>query len=303
MGLADSPHASRPTVGGFGKMFITVAAMGFAIGVFALIYLVPLMRGWNGSEGWGYSPGHAALAAINQIGWPVALLALLGVVCVLEKSQEQGWYWMVWVGLWAGASIVLPVIVVFHPAYLFPFSPGVISLAGIAAGRIYESLSPEAGGETSCGARGLRFRTGLTAMLGMVVVGGFNLPGLISHFQDGSRHDFRTAARFIANHWQEGDRIASISPVLLGHYAQVCRSATGLANWNPLPELQKLSTAPDRLWIVIPSDRGGKTETVRQWLSDHCSQALEIHRKRLDYRDFVVEVYLYHPSLTLASKE
>jgi hypothetical protein len=264
---------------------LVVAALGAL--VLSFVYLVPLMRGWNRAENWGYSPVHGVLAAVNQVGWPIVLLAGVGAAGVLGHRDGQGWYWLTWAGLWASAAVVLPLVVVFHPAYLFPFSLGVLVLAGRVAGEVYDSL---------------RTRSGLAAWVWMIVVCGFNLPSLASHYQDGSRHDFRTPAQYIAHHWQPGDRIASATNVLLGYYADVCRSAEPLAAWNPLPELQRLTATPGRLWIVLPSDRGGKPEDLQRWLGTYCAQELEVRRKRFDYRDFVVEVFLYAPASAGRSK-
>jgi hypothetical protein len=47
------------------------------------------------------------------------------------------------------------------------------------------------------------------------------------------------------------------------------------------------------MWIAIPSGRRGKPDELQRWLNEHCKQELVVRRPRVDYRDYVVEVYLY----------
>src|SRR5205085_360533 len=150
--------------------------------------------------------------------------------------------------VWLVAALVLPCVVVYHPAYIFPLALGPFALAGIAAGRIYEAL---------CAREGR-----LAAGAALACVCAFDLPGLVSHYRDGSRHDFRTAAQYIAQHRQAGDQVATTAPELLGHYADACRTAVAVSETDPVPALERLSHTGRRLWIVLPSDRGGLPEAV-----------------------------------------
>ena len=61
---------------------------------FAGLYLWPLMNHWNQGELWGYSTTRSLMASVNMIGWPVALLALLGMLLSLQERTAQNWYWM-----------------------------------------------------------------------------------------------------------------------------------------------------------------------------------------------------------------
>jgi hypothetical protein len=121
-----------------------------------------------------------------------------------------------------------------------------------------------------------------------------NLPALASHYQDGSRDDHRTAGRYIAEHWQPGDRVAAVSPALLRYYAQVCQDIVPISYSDPVPAIRVLGDAP-RLWLVVCSNRAGKSAALRQLLSTHFKQELEVRRRRFDYYDFTIEVYLRQP--------
>jgi hypothetical protein len=256
-------------------------------GGFLVFYLLPRVRGWNAGEGWGAGAGHSLLASIYELGWPVALMAGFGAISVVRQRDAQGWYWLAWAGLWAAASMILPLIVVYHPAYVFPLTLGAIVLAGYGAGQVYSHLHRQ------------------TPTLGVAwigVIAALNLPSLLSYYSDGSRHDYRVAAQFIENHWQQGDQVAAVAPGALRRYAEVCQDAVSLRTWDPLPDLKELSLSPCRLWIVIPSDRPGKPEALRRWLGTQCTQQLEFRPRRYDYRENVVEVYLYTPQNLASSR-
>src|SRR5262249_20322116 len=108
-------------------------------GIF-LGYLLPMARGWNSGESWGYSLGHSAMASVSQLGWPIALLAFLGVVSLWTHRDPQGWYWASWAAVWMAVGLVLPYFVAYHPAYVFPLTLGAVVLAGRAIGLIFEGL-------------------------------------------------------------------------------------------------------------------------------------------------------------------
>ncbi|MDA1180723.1 MAG: hypothetical protein O2931_18250, partial [Planctomycetota bacterium] len=53
-----------------------------------------------------------------------------------------------------------------------------------------------------------------------------------------------------------------------------------------------------RVWIVVQSSRGGLEEPIRRWLGTHCSHEAKLLRKRYDYAEYAVDVYLYSPAAT-----
>jgi hypothetical protein len=260
------------------SLLATVALAGLGIVCFVFWYVVPLGRGWNTGEGWGYGTSRSLLGSLSQVGWPTVILAALGALTVVKERTAQGWYWLTAAATWFAAGFVLPPFVRYHPSYVFPMALGVFVLAGSAVGSIYECLQR---------------RGQVIACAWMFAACALNLPGLVSHFRDGSRYDYRTAARYVAEHWRPGDRIAATSPGLLAYYAPVCDQAVGISSWDPLPGVRELSDAPGRLWIVLRVGRGGHPEPVRKWLRTHCRQELEVRKPRFDYYDYIVEVYLH----------
>ena len=81
----------------------------------------------------------------------------------------------------------LPFVVVYHPNYVFPLALAVLVLAGWAVAGVAERLRP----------------AGAVVVVAWVSVAlALQLPSVVSHYLDGSRPDYRTAARYVADHWQ-----------------------------------------------------------------------------------------------------
>jgi 4-amino-4-deoxy-L-arabinose transferase-like glycosyltransferase len=263
------------------RMLLVVVLSGLAAVAIYLFYLRQIGGGWNAAEIWGYGPGRSLLASAMQPGWPVALLALLGAILFVRQRSAQGWYWLTWLGVWAAASAALPFAVVYHPNYVFPLAVAVLVLAGWAVAQVAERLRP----------------AGAVVVVAWVSVAlALQLPSVVSHYLDGSRPDYRTAARYVAEHWRSGDRLASISPGLVQHYAPLDGEFINLPRWNALPALRQAAAGPGRLWVVLASGRSGKEEAIGAWLGTHCTQQLQVRKRRFDYYEFTVEVFLYSPA-------
>jgi hypothetical protein len=262
------------------RLLPVLIGAGFVALVFFVVYLLPLMRGWNAGETWGYGLGHSLAAAVSQLGWPIALLALVGAALAVQAGGPANWYWLSWTAVWAGVTLVIPLVAIYHPAYAFPFSLGVLVLAARAVVLVAESL---------------QLRGAVVAGCWMLAACAFNLPSLISHYRDGSCVDFRTAARYVADHWEEGDQVAAFSPTLLKHYSSPEMEPIGISPSQPIRSLEKIAAESKRLWIVVPNSRAGHPEALQQWLGSHCIQPFRARKLRFDYYENVAEVYLYEP--------
>jgi hypothetical protein len=262
------------------RLLGVVLVAGLLSVAFFACYLLPLVRGWNSGATWGYSLSHSVMASVSQLGWPIALLALLGLLTMGQRDREQASYWIAWAVLWCAASIILPFFVAYHPGYVFPLTLPALVLAGQAIAAIYEALRPQ---------------YALAACAWVGVTGLFNLPSLVSHYADGSRGDLRSAGQFVSRNWQPGDRVAAFSPTLLRHYVAPGIEPAALSLSDPITHLRKLGHGPERLWIVVPSSRGGKPERLADWLGKHCSLEMSRRSQRIDYHENVIEVFLYEP--------
>jgi Dolichyl-phosphate-mannose-protein mannosyltransferase len=263
----------------WGQLGIVTVTGLLALAVLVL-YLLPVARGWNQGELWGYGIRQSLQGAVAQLGWPTVLLAVPGGLALWHRRPAQAGYWLTFAGLWLAAGIVFPLTIVYYTFYVFPLAFAVVVLAGCGLGAVYEALRPQG-----------RLLAGAAVAAGCLL----NLPSVYSHYQDGGRHDYRTPAHFVEQHWQPGDRLASVSSDILGYYSPLCREQVfGLNGTDPLPQLEMLAQTPGRLWIVLSSGRSGHPAEVGAWLARHCSRELLVRKKRLDYYDYAVEVFL-HP--------
>src|SRR5262249_28263289 len=154
------------------------------------------------------------------------------------------------------------------PAYTFPLALGVFALAGHAVARLYE---------------GLRGRDPAVASAWVGVACLLILPGVVSHYCDGSRCDYRGAARYIADHWRPGDRVAVSSDKNLGYYLPAHIRPRSV-RMTPEALAQVAAEADEgRVWVVLATNRGGKPEALARYLAPRCTLQTVVRRPRLDY--------------------
>jgi hypothetical protein len=249
------------------------------VAVFALLYVKPYMSGWNSGATWGYGVVHSLLAAINGIGWPIALLAMLGGLMMLRERNPQNWYWLACAAGWGSACVLFPRIVAYHPSYVFPLAIGMFVPAGFAVGTVYECLRTKG---AFLGAAWM----GLACLL--------TLPNLASHYVDGSREDIRTAAQYVKCNWRPGDRVTGFTMGGFAHYAPGCEPAIPLSS-DAVRSVQELVRNKKRLWVVVQSFRGGLAWDLEHYLGTHFSHELKVRRTRFDYAEYCVDVFLYSP--------
>jgi hypothetical protein len=254
--------------GGVRSALVLLAITGLLLAGFVVFHLLPLVRGWNEGAEWGYSTRHSVLASIHMLGWPVALLAVLGGILLTEGRDPQRFYWLACVSAWAAVSLLLPGMIEYNPRYVFPFALTGVVLAGSAIDVI-----------------GDRLRTGMPwAAAGWVIVTlGLGLPSLLSHYVDGSRFDIRAAARYVSEHWEPGDRVVTHSYLTFIHYAPRCEPAFAIpGEANLHEELRRITAAPGRTWFVVTSTGGGPMEPLRGWLLEHAAAREHIEGNRID---------------------
>lgn len=257
---------------------LVLVVTGVALLALFLLYLWPLLQGWNQAAPWGYSVGHAVLASINLLGWPVSLLAGLGLVLMFTAGDAQRWYWLCALAAWAAVTVAAPLVVSYHAWYAFPLAlPGLV-LAGYAVSDIYSRIRPQGA---------------FAATIWVVVAVGLNLPSLASHFVDGSRTDMRAAARYVSEHWQAGDRVATVRLETFRYYAGHLEPAFALPpGGEAVAPLERLADGNGRLWIVLERTRAGLPDALERWLFEHAAHRLRVSRRRFDYYENAVEVFL-----------
>jgi hypothetical protein len=218
---------------------------------------------------------------VNVLGWPVTLLAGLGLVLMSAERSGRRWYWLSALCAWAVVTVALPLVVPYHAWYAFPFALGGLVLAGFAISDIYGRLRP----------------TSRPASVTWVCIAlGMNLPSLVSHFVDGSRADMRSAAHYVSSHWQPDDRVATVRIETFRHYAANREPAFALSTGDEATGvLERLIASKGRLWIVVGSTRGGLTSGLERWLLANASHRHRVSRKRFDYFENAMDVFLIEP--------
>jgi hypothetical protein len=187
----------------------------------------------------------------------------------------------VWAAGWLASLVVLPKLVAFHPGYSFLFLFGPVVLAGYAVGSIAEKL---AGTWCTCSA---------IVWVGVAVF--LNGPALASHFADGSRHDFRSAARYVIEQRKPGESVAAVSPGNLAFYAPELADAERL-NYDHLTDgFRKIGDAKQSCWIVLIGGRTPRDADAQKWLNENCRLKATFRKPRFDYYDFSVDVYHFEP--------
>lgn len=263
-------------------ILVTLLATLGLVALFAMVYLWPLIHGWNSVAPFRYSVAHSVLASLNSLGWPVALLAGVGLVLGVQRRTSQDWYWAVCTLGWIASGVVLPLVVAYHAEYRFLLAFTALVTAGALAGNVYAHLR----------------RSGrLPAAAWLAAVCLMNLPGTISHYADGDRIDVRAAARYVQDHWQPGDCLVGteMTAAMLRHYAPQCTPLAMVPTEDPLPALLQKMPARRRTWIVLQSWREGLPGDVRRWLGQNTSHETTVRRKRYDYAEYRVDVFLHRP--------
>jgi hypothetical protein len=160
-------------------------------------YLRPLVQGWSSTV----NPTPVFVSFVAHAGVPAIALAFLGAWLSLVRWRETGA--MLWWALTlAGGFCVLQVgSITWNPRYFLFFLPAVWVLAAYAIAFVARRVGYGSSGAAWCGAVALLF-----------------VPGMLSHLNDGSRHDYRRAAAVLVEHVQNGQPILSDDAETLSYY-------------------------------------------------------------------------------------
>ncbi|MDR2169525.1 MAG: hypothetical protein LBP59_05235 [Planctomycetaceae bacterium] len=265
----------------------------------AYFYIIPMGASWNKSLSWGYSPFHALASFVNMISWPVFLFSVMGF-CILFFGGNISCgnifrrnifcgniYWLVCIFGCGFIVFVLPMVIVYNSNYGFLFIFPFIVSAAIFIGRVYDFI--------------LRLSFSYKNVLGVIWVCGcvlLNFPSVASYYCDGNRHDNRAAFYYVAENWRQGDRLTGI---LMGAAKYYIPDKTPRIPLHPEPDktIKELQNIIDnniggsgRLWIVLTSSRGGIDDKVRKWLGQNAKFEYRAAKKRFDYAENNVEVFI-----------
>jgi hypothetical protein len=226
------------------------------------LYVRPILSGWNSTG----NPTPVLVSFTAHAGVPTLALAFLGGLLALTQSDdERTMIW--WMLLFAGSLCFLQATssMSWNPRYFLFFMPAMWMLAAYG---------------TDFVARRLHHATLRAAWLGVVIV--LLAPSLLSHLQDGSRHDYRQAATVLLANAQAGEPILSDDAETISYYLPDAFRQHLLVRTKvvDMPRTEFFLVCRSNAWMPLPAvpDR-------------HMDLLAEIYRRRYDEFSHILRVY------------
>ncbi|MCS7306460.1 MAG: hypothetical protein NZ602_15295 [Thermoguttaceae bacterium] len=187
-----------------------------AAGVY-LLHVRPIAGSWTGA-GLTWAPPWASFAA--HVGVPTVVLALMGsaVACLVEKERRQ-------MAVWAAITVSVLIFVLMVPQLMPIWNPrysllwvlplwitGAMAVETVATG-LLRWANPSSGQPTP-----ERWKNSTQLPYWLLLVGWYGCVGLLlvpkwlSHWIDGTRHDYRQAAHLVVQ-WLQEDVFISRLPI------------------------------------------------------------------------------------------
>ncbi|HYU03981.1 MAG TPA: hypothetical protein VEL02_09075 [Jatrophihabitantaceae bacterium] len=239
-------------------------AAGATAGAIYVFYSRPALAGWVSGNTGGTNP---LVSFVAQIGIPVLALALVGAVSALVAEDGRRIRW--WVGLAALGLIFVgsaPTLLSnWNPRYAVFFMPAIWVVAAHGVTTITEGLA------------GVPLRLAWIACVACLLA-----PKLLSHFIDGSRHDFRSAALVV-----ERDRDLSRQPVY-SNWPETLQYYLQPITGQPVREWRAASAPSGSYFVVIASNAW---DPILQIAGKRTEVVSTIARRRFDEQSHVVRVY------------
>ena len=263
------------------KLRLCLSALTTGAGLALLVFwLLPLFRAKSTNYPWeGSDSFHALAGSALQAGWPNLMLAGFGWLRLWYRSRSEAAFWGWQACVWVLASALLPMVLPYHSAYVFPQSFAILILAGYGIGSV-----------------GQIFHERLVQLSWLVAILLLPLPSVISYYQDGNRPDYRRAAVWLADHVGPDDAILAVQwdhfvkyePRLQGRVVRMSPT------FNP-DEITVQQSGEARVWVAVVRGRSPLPWKMDDWLGLHCSRRATISKRRLDYYEFAVDLYRYEP--------
>jgi hypothetical protein len=252
-------------------------AFGVAVAtaVVYVFYLRPLTVGWLSGNTGGTSP---LLSFIAQIGLTPIALAVPGAIAAFEKKEAPFWSsWVVFAALCLAFVALSPQILGnWNPRYGLFFMVPVWMLAAFGSEVVMR-----------------RLETDTLRLAWLVAVVLLLAPKLASHYIDGSRHDFRSAAAIVAARGAQGETILSNWPAELQYYL---RPKTGqqARYWSPgerIPDAPSLIVMASNAWEPVVQVPGRDVRVIG-----------EVGTRRFDEQSHLIRIYEVGPRQSISSR-
>jgi len=259
-------------VGWAPRYLVVRTSVAAALSVLLYVFFIrPLVSGWHSTG----NPTPVLVSFAAHAGVPSLALAFLGVWMAISR-RERGVSMAWWAAMLCGTLCFLQLTgMTWNPRYFLFFLPPLWILAAYAMERVACRLE-----STSMAA----------AWYCCVVV--LLAPNLLSHYQDGSRHDYRRAAAVLKSSAQPGQPILSDDAETISYY---------------LPkELQpnlfvrtKVTTLPAGEFFLVA--RSNAWTPLLQIPGRQLALMSELYARRFDQFSHILRVYRIAPARLGAS--
>jgi hypothetical protein len=251
-----------------------VARSGVAAFVSVLLYvfyLLPLVSGWNSTG----NPTPVLISFIAQLGIPTLALTLLGVcLCILRRETHAA---MLWLSLMFCGSLCLFQFtnITWNPRYFLFFLPA----AWVVAAHAVDAVAR-------------RLENPLAAAAWYGCVGLLLMPNLLSHYVDGSRHDYRAAANAVMRRYQGEASIFSDDAETISYYLpeNLRRNLFVRTKARQFPPSEFFLVTRSNAWTPLPKIPERQVELLA-----------EIYRRRFDEFSHILRVYRIAPGPAIPS--
>jgi hypothetical protein len=260
-GLAFVASCATYLLGTPWRVVVRSGAAFAVTGLVYLLYLLPLVRGWSTTG----NPTQVLISFAAYAGVPMIALGLLGGwLSVTRRERGDPALW--WVLVLAGSLCMFEVSTFsWNPRYFVFFLPALWMLAADAIHFVARKLN--------YGAIGAVWYASVVVLL---------LPNLLSHYQDGSRHDYRQAAAVVMAQPQTGQLILSDDAETIWYYlpAELRQRLIVRTKAKVLPASEFFLVARSNVWMPLPVIPLRRMDLLA-----------EIVRRRYDSFSHIVRVY------------
>jgi hypothetical protein len=240
-----------------------VVAGACGVGLYFL-YLRPLLSGWVAGGTGGTLP---IVSFVAQVGTVPLALSVVGCFTLFSKTKRQflPWWGALFVSSLAFLTIVPWMLDAWNPRYALLFMPPAWVLGSAGAALIAEEFS-----------------TRRLAPVWIFTVLLLVLPKIASHYMDGSRHDFRTAATIVAGRPLTAT-VLSNWPAELQYYLQPV-NGQAVRYWEPgllVPEGETVIVLATNAWERVVHLAERRVEVIGQ-----------VGRRRFDEQSHLIRIYV-----------
>lgn len=265
--------------------------VGVGLVAASAFYFVPILLGWSAHPArYGFAGPVLFLSFGQWLTAGTSLFAVGGSAWMWAAGERKKVSYLL-------AVVALPFLFLSVAGYfikvsvpfLFVSAPAVFLLAGYFVHRVYVDLRSGAVAPAVAAA---------VVLLAGIATG---VPSFVSHYMDGSRPDFRSAANWLEGHVDAGDDVVLTDlKNALERYLDVEVDARGFD--RSVRQLEEVvdevaaGPSPGVVWVTPwIADRGGFNERglgpATGWVRRHCVLRRVVSHPRLDFRRNEVHVY------------